>query len=286
MKTHRIVGGGRLQLHVREWGNVDAPPILFIHGWSQNHLCWSKQYDGALSEGFRLVAFDLRGHGMSESPAEPENYTDGRLWAEDIAAIIDQLRLDRPVLVGWSYGGFIIGDYLRAFGEAAIAGIDFVGAAVTLDSAAFGTLIGPGFLDHVPGATADDFSTNIRAIRSFVRGCTARPLPAEDHETALCWNIVVSAKVRAALVAREINSDDFLPTLTKPVLVTHGESDRVILPAMAEHILATCPSATGSWYPVTGHAPFLEEPARFNRELADFARHAWAGEAKSVGSRP
>jgi len=41
---------------------------------------------------------------------------------------------------------------------------------------------------------------------------------------------------------------------------------------MAEHILATCPSARGSWYPETGHAPFLEEPTRFNRELAEFAR--------------
>jgi non-heme chloroperoxidase len=286
MKVHRIVGGGRLQLHVREWGNADAPPILFIHGWSQNHLCWAKQYDSALREGFRLVAFDLRGHGMSDSPTAPENYTDGRLWAEDIAAIIEQLRLDRPVLVGWSYGGFIIADYLRAFGETAIAGINFVGAAVTLDAAAFGTLIGPGFLDHVPGATADDFPTNVSAVRSFVRGCTARPLPAEDYEAALCWTAVVSAKVRGALVQRQISSDDVLATLTKPVLVTQGRSDRVILPAMAEHILATCPSARGSWYPETGHAPFLEEPTRFNRELAELARRAWAGDVRSTGTRP
>ena len=282
MKTHRIVGGGRLQLHVREWGKADAPPILFIHGWSQNHLCWEKQYDSALGDEFRLVAFDLRGHGMSEAPAEAETYTDGRLWAEDVAAIIAQLGLDRPVLVGWSYGGFVIGDYLRVFGEDAIAGIDFVGAAVTLDRAAFGTLIGPGFLDHVPGATADDLPTNVRAVRSFVRGCTARPLPAEDYEAALCWTIVVPAKVRAALVAREINSDDVLSTLSKPVLVTQGDSDHVILPAMAEHILSTCQSASASWYPETGHAPFLEESARFNRELVEFVRDCRADERKPL----
>jgi non-heme chloroperoxidase len=90
----------------------------------------------------------------------------------------------------------------------------------------------------------------------------------------------VSAKVRAALVAREINSDDVLPALRKPVLVTHGHSDKVVLPAMGEHILTTCPTARGSWYPETGHAPFLEEPVRFNRELAEFARHAQAGKAK------
>ena len=110
MKTHRIVGGGRLQLHVREWGKADAPPILFIHGWSQNHLCWAKQYESVLADEFRLVAYDLRGHGMSEAPLEPEHYTDGNLWADDVAAIIEALGLDRTALVGWSYGSFVICD--------------------------------------------------------------------------------------------------------------------------------------------------------------------------------
>ena len=80
-----------------------------------------------------------------------------------MAAIIERLRLERPVLVGWSYGGFIICDYLRAHGQDRVAATDFVGAAVTLGEAAFGTLIGPGFLDHVADATADDLPTNIGA---------------------------------------------------------------------------------------------------------------------------
>jgi pimeloyl-ACP methyl ester carboxylesterase len=224
-----------------------------------------------LADQFRLVAFDLRGHGMSDAPLEPERYTDARLWADDIASIIDRLHLDQPVLVGWSYGGFIICDYLRAYGQQTIAGAVFVDAAVTLDQSAFGALIGPGFLDHVPGATAGDFPTNVAAIRSFLRACTIRPLSAEDYETALCWNIVVPAKVRAALLARRINSDDVLATLERPLLVMQGESDLLVLPAMARHILATCPTARASWYADTGHAPFLEETARFNRELAEFA---------------
>ena len=115
-EIHTVKGGGGLRLHVREWGKPDGPPILFIHGWSQNHLCWAKQYESALADEFRLVAYDLRGHGMSEAPLEPEHYTDGKLWADDVAAIIDQLRLDRPVLVGWSYGAFVICDYVRTHG--------------------------------------------------------------------------------------------------------------------------------------------------------------------------
>jgi non-heme chloroperoxidase len=73
-------------------------------------------------------------------------------------------------------------------------------------------------------------------------------------------------------LAREIDDDDVLRALTVPVLVTQGLADKVVLPAMAEHILATCPSAQASWYDGVGHAPQLEDPARFNRELAELTR--------------
>ncbi len=272
VKVHTVRGGGGLQLHVREWGRSDGPPILFIHGWSQNHLCWAKQYESALVAEFRLVAYDLRGHGMSEAPLEPENYTDSKLWADDVAAIIDMLHLQRAVLVGWSYGSFVICDYVRVYGQDRIAAANFVEGAVKLGEAAFGTLIGPGFLDHFVGATSDDLPTNIGTIRSFVKVCASKQLSAEDLETALCWNIVVPAQIRANLAAREIDCDDVLRTLEVPLLVTQGRADTVVLPAMAEHVLATCPTAEASWYDGIAHLPHLEEPDRFNRELADLTR--------------
>jgi pimeloyl-ACP methyl ester carboxylesterase len=274
-KPHTVSGGGGLRLHVREWGKADGPPILLIHGWSQNHLCWAKQCESALADEFRLVAFDLRGHGMSDAPLEAEHYTDGKLWADDVAAIIEQLRLERPVLVGWSYGSFVICDYVRRYGQDGIAAIELVEGAAKLGEAAFGTLIGPGFLDHFAHATADDLPTNIWAMRHFVRACVAKPLPAEEFETALCWNIAVPARVRANLGARELDDDDVLRALTVPVLVTHGREDTVVLPAMAEHVLATCPGAVASWYEGVGHAPHLEDPARFNRELAALTRRGY-----------
>lgn len=276
MKVHAVPGGGGLQLHVREWGKADGPPILFIHGWSQNHLCWAKQYESELADEFRLVAYDLRGHGMSEAPVEPEHYTDGKAWADDVAAIIQQLQLDRPVLVGWSYGAFVICDFVRAHGQDRIAAIDFVEGAVKLGEAAFGTLIGPGFLDHFVGATADDLPTSIGAMRSFVRACLVKPVSDDDLEMAVCWNIVVPAAIRANLAAREIDCDDVLAALEVPLLVTQGRADSVVLPAMAEHVLATCPTARASWYEGVGHVPHLEEPERFNRELAELTRQARA----------
>jgi non-heme chloroperoxidase len=276
MKVQTVRGGGGLRLHVREWGKTDGPPILFIHGLSQNHLCWAKQYEGALAEEFRLVAYDLRGHGMSQAPLEPEHYTDAKLWADDLAAIIQQLRLDRPVLVGWSYGGFIICDYLRAHGQDRIAAIDLVGGGVKLGPAAFGTLIGPGFLAHFADVTAEDLPTNILGMRALVKGWPATPYPPADVETLLCSSMTVPARIRANLAAREIDGDDVLRALRVPLLVTQGRADTVVLPAMAEHVLATCPTAQPSWYEGVGHLPHLQEPERFNRELATLTRRVRA----------
>jgi non-heme chloroperoxidase len=271
-RIHTVRGGGGLQLHVREWGKADGPPILFIHGWSQSHLCWAKQYASPLADEFRLVAYDLRGHGMSDKPTEVEHYTDGRLWADDVAAIIDRLDLDRPVLVGWSYGGFVICDYVRAHGEDRIAGILLVGGAVKLSERALETLIGRGFLHHAPGAMADDLPTNIVAISDLVKAWPVAPYPHEEIETLLCASMAAPPRIRANLIAREIDGDDVLRALRTPVLVAHGRADNVVLPAMAEHVLLTCPAATASWYDNVGHTPHLERPERFNRELAALAR--------------
>jgi non-heme chloroperoxidase len=180
------------------------------------------------------------------------------------------------VLVGWSYGGFVICDYLRAHGQDRIGAIDLVGGVVTLGQAAFGTLIGPGFLDHFPDVAADDLPTNIRGMRALVKGWPATPYPAEEAETLLCSAMTVPARIRANLGAREIDGDDVLRALEVPLLVSHGRADTVVLPAMAEHVLAICPVAEASWYDGVGHTPFLEDPERFNRELAALTRRVRA----------
>lgn len=269
--THVVKGGNNLNLHVREWGNHDRPSILFIHGWSANHLAWKYQYESSLSEKFRLVALDLRGHGMSDAPLESEHYSKGQLWADDIAAIIEKLDIRRPVLVGWSYGGYVISDYIAAFGQSAISGVNFVGGGVTFNKNAFGTLLGPGFLNYVEGATQPDLPTNIEALRQFVRELVASPMQQEDFERTLAFNMIVPPEVRAGLLKREIDSDDVLMNMTVPVLVTQGKEDQHCLPAMSEHILEVCPTANASWYDGVAHMPFLENPQRFNSELAEFA---------------
>lgn len=269
--TYDVRGGGGVTLHAREWGNREGRPVLFIHGWSASHVCWARQLRGRLAEEFRLVAFDNRGHGMSEKPLDADSYRDPQLWADDLAAVIDQLGLDRPVLVAWSYGGFIVSDYVRAYGEDRIGAVNLVGAAVVLRPPTFDH-IGPGFLENAPDASAPDLATNIAAIRRFLGVCTAEPLDPDDWSAALAWNMVVPPEVRGALISREINGDDVLARLTVPVLVTHGRADTIVLPSMADHILDVCKSASPSWYDGVGHLPFTEDQLRFDRELADLVK--------------
>ena len=73
--------------------------------------------------------------------------------------------------------------------------------------------------------------------------------------------MTVPARIRANLGAREIDGDDVLRTLRVPLLVSQGRADTIVLPAMAEHILATCPTAEASWYEGVGHTRSWRTPS-------------------------
>ena len=217
---------------------------------------------------------DLRGHGQSDAPLDAESYTRGELWAEDVRNVLDTLNLKGAVLVGWSYAGFIIGDYLRRYGDADIAGINFVSAAVGIGERWFGDYIGPGFLEHVPGACSADQAVALQTIRDFLHVAIKKPVPPEAFEFAMGWNMLVDHRVRGHLVSRNEDFTPELQKLQKPALVAYGADDTVVTPAMAKLIGASARGARMSEYAGVAHAPFLEDAARFNLELAAFAHEA------------
>src|SRR5215469_9193898 len=111
MKSHRITGGGGIQLNVVETGNPRGRPIIFIHGASQCWLQWSRQMNSSLVEDHRLIALDMRGHGLSDKPHH--GYDDSKQWVDDLNAVIRAFNFDHPVLCGWSYGPLVFLDYIR-----------------------------------------------------------------------------------------------------------------------------------------------------------------------------
>lgn len=127
-RLSEVVRPGPVHLLVAEAGDPRAPGILFIHGFAQSHLSFGRQFRSNLTAKYHLVAFDLRGQGGSDKPGTRADYADAKIWADDVAAVIKATGLRRPVLVGWSYGGYVALDYVRFYGIKGIAGLNLVGS--------------------------------------------------------------------------------------------------------------------------------------------------------------
>ena len=273
--THTVTGYGGVKLHVREAGNPDGPPLLLIHGWSQHHLSWSKQFTGALAERFRIIAPDLRGHGASDKPEGAHLYDCAAPWADDIQAIIRALSLANPLLVGWSMGAWCVMEYLSVHGEDAIAGAAIVGASV----------MPPGdpvvVADRPPAVRAEgmysaDQGVQLTSTIAFLRACFAAPLSKQDLALMTGFNMLVPPQVRKAARLRDMQGDAALRAMSKPVALFWGEAEKVCTRPMFEATTAALPGAAVYTYPGAGHAPFWERPEAFDADLASFADTAFA----------
>jgi non-heme chloroperoxidase len=256
-----------VKLATYEWGNPAGPELLLIHGFAQCHLCFRPQIESELARDFRLVAFDMRGHGASAKPADPRAYQGQDVWAKDIAAVIDARKLKRPVLAGWSMGGRITRQYLMRLGDARLAGVNFVSSQVVEEP----RFRGPGA--PAPMKPEMTLAEQIDAGIRFIDGCFAIKPSEADFRIAIAYNMLVPIYVRQAIGGWSTDAGETVALLKRvrvPTLVTQGRKDTVVLPAAAETTLATIPGATLSWYDESGHSPFAEEPQRFNRELAAF----------------
>ncbi len=282
MKAQKVIGGGGIELHVEETGNRKGRPILFIHGFSQCRLAWAAQMNSDLAKDCRLVAMDLRGHGLSAMPRDA--YGDSKLWADDVHAVIQRLRLDRPILSGWSYGGLVICDYVRVYGEDGIGGINLVGAITKVGTEAALAVISKEFLALAPGFFSNTVEESVKSLGAFMGLCAPRTPAPRDFYLALGYNTVVPPYVRQGLFSRQLTNDDLLPTLRKPVLITHGLKDAIVSPEAARQHAKAIPHATLSLYPGVGHTPFSENAPRFNRELRALAKAVAAKPRPAVGS--
>jgi non-heme chloroperoxidase len=258
-----------LTIAAQEWGNPNGPEILFIHGFGQSNLSWIRQVNGDLAKEFRIVTYDLRGHGNSDKPLDKAPYHDNKAWADEVKAVMDAAGLKRPVLVGWSYAGRVISDYVTTHGPDKLAGINFVDASIKF----FPEFVGEN-LKTMPGMASEDLATNIAATRQFVHGCFEKQPTSDDFELMLSFNMMVPPKVRANLGGRALDATEVMSKLKIPVLVTHGDKDRNSKIGTAQYTAKTIPGAKLSVYEGIGHAPFYEDATRFNTELAAFVRGA------------
>ena len=114
---------------------------------------------------------------------------------------------------------------------------------------------------------------NRAATEAMLRSCVAQPLPTEQAQFMLDYNLRVPAQVRANMRRPGGDYGSTLRKLRVPTLVVHGAQDQINLPAMAQYTASQAPGAELKLYEGVGHMAFWEQPERFNADLADFTRH-------------
>jgi len=270
VRTCFVEGSAGVRLAVSESGpSTGAPSVLFIHGLAQSRHSWEDVLTGRLAQGHRLVAMDLRGHGDSDKP-EGEGAYDGGHFAGDVDAVIQRLGLVRPVVVAWSYGGVVVGDYLRRRGGSALGGLFFVAASLRTGKPAR-ALFGPGMMANARGLMSEDPATYAATARAFIEACSARPLEAARVDASVQAMLRVPPHVRRALLSRAEDYSVELERCGRPVATLHGALDQVVLPSMSSEVVLACArSERGTWLPEVGHAPFLEATQAFEDALAAF----------------
>ena len=248
-------------------GDPAAPGILFIHGLRQSRLSWDKQFADPALSGFRLVRFDLRGHGDSDKPVAPAAYADADRWAEDIAAVIAAADLRRPVLVGWSLGGYVAGAYLRQQGDGRVAGINLVDAVSKLSPDLLTPLAGR----FAKSTSSHDLGERVAETADFLSACFHHPPTGADLYRMLVVNGMTARAVNEGFTSAAVTDlEPAFQAFTGPVLLMHGAHDALVRLAMSERIAAQRPGRRLSVFADSGHTPFWEESERYGRELAAF----------------
>jgi pimeloyl-ACP methyl ester carboxylesterase len=263
MQATNVTAPDGLNLAVQEWGNPHGPEILLIHGFNQSHLSWLRQVDDpALAANFRMITLDLRGHGSSDKPLDKERYAHAR-WGDDITAVIKACGLRRPVLVGWSFGGNVICDYVRGFEPTPSP------ASTSWRRRPRPKRRTSPRATKFPQHAVRGSATN-RRHRAFLRPASNANRPRMHSNHARFQH--GGAPRSAAIFEHPRNTATTLAQIKCPVLVTHGTKDKVLLVALGRFTAAAVPGAKLSLYDGVGHGPFWEDAARFNQVLAEFMR--------------
>lgn len=269
-KQYTVTAPDGVQLAVQESGNLAGPAIVFIHGLLGSRLNWEQQIASPDLQRYRLITYDLRGHGLSGKPEDAEAYRDGRRYADDLAAVIKATGARQPVLVGWSLGGVVMSNYLAAYGDGDIGALVYVDGVIELN----GALITAHPAVYA-GMASTDLKTHLDAVRTFLALCFHTQPDAATFERLLSNAAMASWTMTKTIPSMTVAAAQSLPQVRVPLLALYGARDALVNtdPSLAR-LRALNPRMQAKVYANAGHAPFLEEAQRFNRDLAAFVEAA------------
>ncbi|MEM9783567.1 MAG: alpha/beta hydrolase [Pseudomonadota bacterium] len=261
------------EIAIRLSGPADAPPLILLHGWSQSSLAFMHQLTGEMATVRRLIVPDLPGHGASPPPQDPAKAGDGTFWASFAAELVMALALDRPAVLGWSMGGWILGDALAGHGAGLFGAMMTVGTVARMGTAADPAMMEKRKADiRAEGMFDDDPAAQIAAAVAFARAMTASPLSKHDLAYLTAQMLPPSPALRRAARLRNADWRDAFArhrSAGLPALVIQGGAERVCFEPQARET-AEALGAEIVTMPGTGHMPFWEQPETFDHTVLTF----------------
>ncbi|MGO9547074.1 MAG: alpha/beta fold hydrolase [Rhodomicrobium sp.] len=233
----------RTKIFFAQFGNGEGPPVLLLHGGLGSSNYWGHQIE-YLAGKYRVIVMDTRGHGRSPVMSKVFGYAQ---FADDVAALLDYLKIDAASVIGWSDGA-VTGLQLAIARPKRVSRLFAFGANVTLDGLKGG------------GARTRVFAEYAARCRIEYRALSPNPEK---------WPELVAGL--SAMWRREPNfGRQTLASIKVPVTVSDGEHDEIIRPDHTARIAKTIPKAKKVILPGVSHFAMLQNPAQFNRAVQAF----------------
>jgi len=232
-----------------------GPAVLLSHGYSATGRMWDPQRP-AIEPGYRLVTWDMRGHGQTESPADPAQYSEA-LTVADMRGLLKHLGVERAVIGGLSLGGYMSLAFHRTHPG-------MVRALVICDS-------GPGYR-NAQAREGWNQRARERAADLEARGLDALTSSSREMREAMRHHRSAQGLAHAArgmLAQGGASVIDSLPDIRVPTLIVVGDRDTPFI-APCEYMAKKIAGARLEVIQGAGHSSNLDQPEAFNRVLLDF----------------
>jgi 3-oxoadipate enol-lactonase len=258
-------------LFYQDFGAPDGEPVVLIMGWGGDHTAWAFQMP-ALAESYRVIAPDNRGAGQSDQPDVPYSIAG---MADDVAALLGELGVERAHVCGASMGGMIAQE-LALRHPARVRTLQLHCTLARPD--AYGSHLVETLLRVRAREDREEWA---RAMLPWIicrKTVSERPEFVQLMLQRALDNPYPTSYVGLKRQAEAIGAHDTLERLGAiriPTLVTVGTEDLLVPPTFSREIHAQLPEASLVLVPDAGHVHFLEQPQAFNDAMLGFlAKHA------------
>lgn len=245
-------------------GPSDAPVVMLIHGFPLNKSMWDAQLE-ALQDEFRVIAYDIRGHGNSQSGTQDFSI---ELFVNDLLCLVETLGLQKVILCGFSMGGYIALNAVEYYPERFEALIlsDTQCNADTKEVREKRIKSMDRILENGVEAYADEMLPKLFAPASFVRH---RPEVAAVREMIVNTSSESLCNTLFAMASRK-ESRSKLMEIGIPTLILVGKEDQLTPPAASELMHGRIRSSKMAIIAQAGHLSNMENPEVFNNHFQAF----------------